>query len=41
MEFDSSDIYYLQGLLDAGIEDAKIVIDMIEKYENVTLNEQF
>ncbi len=36
-----SDIPYLKGLVDAGIEDAQIVIDFIEKYEEVVLNEEF
>lgn len=39
--FDSSDLSYFQGLFDAGIEDAKIVIDMIEKYEEVTIQEVY
>ncbi len=36
-----SDESYLEGLLDAGIEDAQIILDMIEKYEEITLDEQF
>lgn len=38
---DESDLSYLHGLLDAGIEDAKIVIEFIEKYGEVVLNEEF
>jgi hypothetical protein len=36
-----SDLPYLKGLLDAGVEDAKIVLDMIEKYDEVILDEEF
>ncbi len=38
---DECDIPYLKGLLDAGVEDAQIVIDYIEKYEEVIINEEF
>ena len=36
-----SDISYFKGLLDAGIEDAQIVLDFIDKYSEVILNEEF
>jgi hypothetical protein len=36
---DESDISYFKGLLDAGIEDAQIVLDFLEKYGEVILNE--
>jgi hypothetical protein len=39
--FDKSDISYLKGLYDAGIEDAKIVIDYIQIFEEIILDEEF
>lgn len=39
--FDAGSIGYFRGLLDAGIEDAQKVIDMIEKYDEVTIREEY
>jgi len=36
-----TDISYFQGLLDAGIEDAQIVIDFIEKYKECEIIEVY
>ena len=38
---DESDISYFKGLYDSGIEDAKIVIEYLEKYEECELEEQY
>lgn len=37
----NSDISYLNGLLDAGIKDAAIVIDYIQKYDEIIIDEEF
>ena len=38
---DGQDIHYLQGLHDAGIKDAKKLIDAIKKYGEISLKEDF
>lgn len=37
---DHADIGYLQGLLDAGIEDAQALIDAISKHDSIRVYEQ-
>lgn len=39
--FSEQDLDYFLGLLDAGIEDAKVVVGMIEKYGTVTISEEY
>ncbi len=39
--FSEVDIPYFRGLLHAGIDDAQTVIDYIEKYEEILLNEEY
>ncbi|MEE8299464.1 MAG: hypothetical protein V3R67_08820 [Thermodesulfobacteriota bacterium] len=39
--FDSDDIHYLAGLLDAGITDARDIINAIGKYGQVKVEEVF
>ena len=41
LKMDSNSICYLKGLYDAGIDDAKVVIEFIEKYDVVVLNEVY
>lgn len=36
-----SDIAYFQGLVDAGIKDAQIVLDMINQHNEVSFEEQY
>ena len=38
---DSTDISYLCGLRDAGIEDAKSLMEMIEKFGEIIVSEEF
>lgn len=40
-EFTKSDIPYFSGLYDAGIKDAQDVINLIERYDSITINEEF
>ena len=38
---DEYDLSYLKGLLDCGITDAQILIDLIGKFGELTLNEEW
>lgn len=38
---DRTDVPYFQGLFDAGIEDAKKLIDMIDKHSMIVLSEEW
>jgi hypothetical protein len=40
-ELSKSHIDYLQGLYDSGIKEAKILIEMIEKYQNIIVKEEY
>lgn len=40
IRMDGGDLSYLQGLLDAGIEDAQTLIDAIEKHGVIRVYEQ-
>ncbi len=39
--YDERDVSYFLGLYDAGIEDAKIVMEMIGQFEEVTIKEEY
>jgi len=40
-DMDISDLKYLEGLRDAGVIDAQILIDAIEKHDRIHVKEQF